>query len=101
MENDDLIPVEQLCSHYQIEVSFIHSLSEYELIEIITIKETQYISTHQLRDIEKMIRLHVDLDINMEGIDVIFHLLRKMERLDSELKLMMNQLNSGSLDKIQ
>ena len=93
MENKNLLLVEQLCSHYHIEVSFISSLSEYGLIELTRVDETIYISTDQIRDIEKMIRLHFELDINMEGIDAIFHLLRKVDRLHNELKSIKDQLH--------
>ena len=93
MENENLIPVEQLCSHYQIEISFINSLSEYGLIEITKIEETQYVYSDRIKDIEKMIRLHFDLDINMEGIDAIYHLLQRVDRLHNELKFIKNQLH--------
>jgi hypothetical protein len=93
MENKNLTSVEQLCSHYHIEVSFISSLSEYGLIELTRVDETIYVSTDQIRDIEKMIRLHFDLDINMEGIDAICHLLQKVDRLHDELKSIKNQLH--------
>jgi hypothetical protein len=93
MENKNLIPVEQICSHYHIEVSFIKSLSAYGLIEIAEIEEIQYVLPDQIKDLEKMIRLHVDLDVNLEGIDVIYHLLRKMDTLHTELKSVKNQLH--------
>ena len=92
MKNEDLILIEQLCSHYHVEISFIESLSEYGLIEIMEVEQTQYVSANQLKDIEKMIRLHFELNINMEGIDAIYHLLQKMDRLQYELKSIQNQL---------
>lgn len=93
MENENLIPVEQLCSHYQIEISFIDSLSEYGLIEVVFVEENRFVSVHQVKDLEKMIRLHFDLDINMEGIDVIYHLLRKVEDLHEELRTIKNKIS--------
>lgn len=42
MKNDDLLPVELLCTHYNIEVSFITSLTEFGLIEITKVEETNY-----------------------------------------------------------
>ena len=32
-----------------------------------------------------MIRLHYDLDINLEGIETIFHLLERIETLQHEM----------------
>jgi hypothetical protein len=86
MENKSLIPVEELCAHYNIEIAFISSLSEYELIELTRLDEIIYVHIDQIRDIEKMIRLHFELNINLEGIDAIYHLLKKVDRLESELK---------------
>jgi hypothetical protein len=37
-------------------------------------------------------RMHYDLDINMEGIDVISHLLKRMNSLQDELRLTQNKL---------
>lgn len=93
MENENLIPVEQLCSHYQIELSFIDSLSEYGLIEVVITEENRFVSIDQVKDIEKMIRLHFDLNINMEGIDAIYHLLRKVDELNNELKSTKNRFS--------
>lgn len=91
MENEKLIPIEQLCVHYHIDFSFIHALSEYGLVEIETLEDVQYLDADQIKDIEKMIRLHFDLHINMEGIDAIFHLLQRVETLRNELAHLRNQ----------
>jgi hypothetical protein len=42
--------------------------------------------------IEKMIRMHHELDINIEGIDTIFNLLKKIETLQEELIITKNKL---------
>ena len=39
-----------------------------------------------------MMRMHYDLDINMEGIDVIAHLLKRIDSLQQELKMAKNRL---------
>ena len=92
MENDDLLSVEELCLHYNIEVSFITSLTEYGLLEVTTIKETAYIYKEKIKDLEKLIRLHYDLEINLEGIDAIHHLLKRVDHLQDELTALRNRL---------
>ena len=87
MKKEELITVEQFCLHYKIETSFIESLKESGLIEIVSIERKQYLPTHQIGDIEKMIRLHYDLDINIEGLEAITHLLKKMRDLQQEVKM--------------
>lgn len=82
---EDLIPQETCCTQYNIEVSFIQQLSEYGLIDIVTVEEKSFIHSNQLNELEKFIRLHYDLDINMEGIDAITHLLTKVRSLQNEI----------------
>src|SRR4051812_33935162 len=85
MNIEQFIPVHTICTSYQIEVSFLNGLNEIGLIEINVIEETSYIHEDQIRAIEKMIRLHHDLDVNIEGIDVVFNLLDKIDTLQAEL----------------
>ena len=92
MENRQLISVGQFCVHYNTELEFIHSLYEYGLVEIITVEDTQYLKSEQLTELEKMIRLHYELEINLEGIDAITHLLHRMNNLREELDILKNRL---------
>lgn len=94
MDKETLIPVLQFCSYHHIETSFISSLDEYGLIEIITIEEDQYIDPEEVRRLEKMVRLHYELDINLEGIDVVVNLLKKVEDMQKELTRLKNRLAS-------
>ena len=43
-------------------------------------------------EIEKMIRMHQELDVNIEGIDVVFNLLQKIDSLQKELANVRNRL---------
>lgn len=98
METKNLILIEQLCSHHNIEVSFINSLHEFGLIEIVVIEDNRYLTHEQLNDIEKMMRLHYELDINMEGIDAISNLLLKIDNLQQELTDAKNKLKVFEMD---
>ena len=92
METKNLILIEQLSSHHNIEVSFINSLHEFGLIEVIIIENNKYLAHEQLKDVEKMIRLHYELHINMEGIDAIANLLLKINNLQQDLITAKNKL---------
>ncbi|WP_018341491.1 chaperone modulator CbpM [Cytophaga aurantiaca] len=85
MNVEQFIPVHTICTSYQIEVSFLHELNDIGLVEINIIEEIAYVHQDQIRAIEKMIRLHHDLDVNIEGIDVVFNLLNKLDALQTEL----------------
>jgi len=93
METNDLISIELFCTHYRISTSFIEALNEYELVEIVTIQETPCINKSQIKEIEKMIHFHDDLNINIEGIDVIYNLLRQIKTLQNESVLLRNRLD--------
>lgn len=92
---EELITTEECCSHYEIELTFIQSLNEYGLIEILSVEEKQFIHNTQLHELEKFIRLHYELGINMEGIDAIAHLLQKMKNLQEEIADLKNKLQVG------
>jgi hypothetical protein len=81
----NLILIETLCTHYEVEVSFIDSLSDLGLIEVQTLEQTRYLPEEKVTHLERMIRLHQELNVNPEGIDVILNLLEKVDRLNQEL----------------
>lgn len=90
MEN--LIPADEFCANHNIEVSFIRSLQENGLIEIMTIEEKGYIQSSQLQELEKIIRLYYELDINLEGIETINHLLQRINHMQDEITALRNRL---------
>lgn len=89
MENK-LIAVEEFCTYHHIEFTFLESLSEFGLIELVPVENNRFLQEEQLKDIERMIRLHYDLDINMAGIDAISHLLKRMDTLQQEIRMLKN-----------
>jgi chaperone modulatory protein CbpM len=93
MRSDDLIAVKEFCSSHNLEISFIHTLQQYELIRITTIEETTYMPVSQLQQAEKIARMHYELGINIEGIDAIKHLLQRMEDMQEEITALKNKLS--------
>jgi hypothetical protein len=93
MENQKLVLVETLCTHYQLEASFFESLEEIGLIILVRENEEIYIPEEKVTDLEKVLRLQKELDVNLEGIDVIFNLLGKVESLKTELTLAKQRLD--------
>lgn len=92
METSDLIPIQLVCEYYNVPVAFINTLQEFQLIKIIVRNNDTYIHTKQINEIEKMMRLHYDLDINFEGLDVIYNLLKKVESLNENIIELHNKL---------
>ena len=92
MQTKKLIAVNELCVNHNIEISFISSLKETGLIEIAFIDETAFIDSEQLPQIEKFIHFYYDLDINLEGIETITHLLHRINAMNDELATLRNKL---------
>ena len=93
MQNNELILAEEFCTHYKIHLSFINNLNQFGLIEITSVEEKPYIPQSQLQKLEQIIRLHHDLDINLEGIEAITHLLDRVKSLQTELAGLKNRLS--------
>ena len=93
MELKDFIPIVRLCEHYSVEISFFDELHEEGLISITTLEQTSYLHQDKISDVEKMIRIHQELNINTEGIDAVFNLLQKIDSLQNELNKLHNRLS--------
>ena len=93
MEPEKYIRITELCSYYSIDDSFVHSLRDYGLMEIVVMEDQEVIPEEQVKDFEKMLRLHYDLDINLEGLDAIHHLLSQIGTLQEEVKQLKNRLS--------
>jgi hypothetical protein len=92
MNTENLILLKTVSTLYQVEPAFFSHLNELGLIEIHIIEQTQYIREDKMNDIEKMIRMYHELEVNVEGIDVVFNLLQRIERLQKDLITTQNRL---------
>ncbi|MCX2837831.1 chaperone modulator CbpM [Salinimicrobium sp. MT39] len=90
--DDQYISIVEFCHCYKLEYSFIQSLTEHGLIQTVIIEENEYIEQEQIRELERLMRLHYDLDINLEGIEAINHLLDRVSHLQNEVRQLQNRL---------
>lgn len=93
MNIKNLIPANEFCVHHNIGFSFISSLHENGLIKITTIEETSYIHKNQLPELERIIRFYSELKINIEGIETITHLLKRIDELQNEITILKTRLS--------
>jgi hypothetical protein len=91
-EMEKLIPASEFCANHNIEVSFIRSLQETGLMEVTTIEETVYLQASQLQELERIVHLYFELDINLEGIETINHLLQRINNMQDEIMSLRNRL---------
>jgi hypothetical protein len=92
MTEKQYIPILQLCKHYQLEDSFFMTLHEIGLVEIRTFEQQDYLHEDAIYKLEKIIRIHQDLQVNPEGIDVVFNLLQQMEEMEQRMTRLQNRL---------
>ena len=81
----ELIIVSEYCQKCHIEPSFIEMLEEGGLINVRTEAGKHYLLVSELPNVERYSRMYYDLSINMEGIDAIHHLLKRMESMQQEI----------------
>ena len=92
MTTATLISTNDFCTWHQVEYTFITSLQEAGLVEITIVDKTEYIPETQLQKLEKMVRMHHDLDINIAGIEAITHLLDRLESIQEDMRTLKNKL---------
>jgi chaperone modulatory protein CbpM len=89
---DEYIPATEFCAGHQIELSFIRTLHESGLIETTILEGTLFLPSTELRELERLTRLHYEMDINLEGVEAISHLLRRVSDMQEEILSLRNKL---------
>jgi hypothetical protein len=92
MEKENLIPVDDFCHYHHVAISFIHTLEDTGLIETVTVEATQYLEPEKLGALEKYTRLHQELEIHPEDLDVVSGLLERLEALQQKLNELQGQV---------
>jgi chaperone modulatory protein CbpM len=89
----EVITITEYCIRYQADVSFIDALEQNGLVSVIVINEERCIGYDQLSQLEHYSRLYYDLDINIEGIDVVHHLLEKVKSMQDYIHSLETRLS--------
>ena len=87
------ISITDFCRGHALEESFIYSLHEIELIEIRQVEAEPVIPRSDLRRLERLVRLHWDLEISPETLLAVDHLLDQVESLQEEVLALRRRLN--------
>ena len=77
---------------YQVEETFLDALQSSGLIEVVIEDEDKYIEYDYLQEIEQFVRWYYELEINIEGIEALHHMLRKMEQLQEDVEKLRGEL---------
>lgn len=85
MEAENMVPATEFCTYHNIELSFIYSLQDFGLISTVNINQKIFVPLDELKQLEKMVRLHYEMDINLEGIQTIIYLLEKVKQMQQQI----------------
>ncbi|GAC1300485.1 MAG: hypothetical protein NVSMB24_01200 [Mucilaginibacter sp.] len=94
MARENLIATSDICKYHEVEYTFIQSLGEAGLLQITVVDQTPYIPESDLQKLERMIRMHHELEINIAGIEAITHLLQRIEQMQEEMRLLRNRFQA-------
>ena len=92
MTTSQLISVRDFCVYSHVETTFVTHLEERGLIETTVIEQTSYVPYEQLPRLEKFVRLHQELAIHPDDLDVVNDLTERLEGLQQELTNLRNRL---------
>ncbi|MGJ8666439.1 MAG: chaperone modulator CbpM [Patiriisocius sp.] len=92
MDTTQFIEVTHLCKQYNITETLFNNFHEIGLITITVVETRPCIHIENIDTVEKIIRLHQELDVNPEGIDVIINLQEKMDALQQEINHLKQRL---------
>lgn len=93
MQTEEMIPATEFCIHHNIELSFIYALQQSGLIAITQVEENIYLPISQLREIEKLACFYYEMDINLEGLETINHLLQKISYLQQQITVLTHNIS--------
>ena len=94
MRTENLIAAKQFCIYHEVEDTFITELQQAGLIEVTVVNQDYYIPESELQKLERLTRLHNELEINTAGIEAISHLLQRLEAIQEEMRQLRNKLNA-------
>jgi len=92
MKTENLITVSDFCVYHNVEYTFIDYLQDAGLIEVTKVDKQSCIPIDEIQKLERLVRLHNQLEINEPGIATINNLLQKLEDMQQEMSYLKSRL---------
>lgn len=92
MEKTNYIQVTQFCHKTQMEYAFLEALITRELITFETEANEYFILVDEVGEIERLYRLHHDLGVNVDGLEVVNEMLLKIKTMEEEIRYLRQKL---------
>jgi len=86
------ITINEFAEFHQVTIELIKEFADFGLVHIKQVERQYCIDPGQMERCERAIRIHKDLGVNMEGIEIILDMREKHDELLQELKYLRHQL---------
>jgi chaperone modulatory protein CbpM len=80
------IAIEEFCTHHGIQVTLVREFADFGLVHLQEQEEKAFVPAEEIEKLERMIRLHSELGINKEGLEIILNMRDQLVSLNSELE---------------
>lgn len=92
MHTESLISAHEFFAYHQLDVGFVVALEEQGIVETITIDQVRYLHPDQLAALERLVRLHRELAVHVEDLDIVLNLLTRLEQAQEQISQLQNRL---------
>lgn len=92
METTQFIEVTHLCKQYNVTETLFEHFQDTGLLQITVVETRPCIHIDTINRVDKMLRMHQELGVNPEGIDVIMNLLEKIDDLNNKVNYLKQEL---------
>lgn len=92
MKTEQVISVDDFCVYHNVEYTFVDYLADAGLVKVTRVNKIKCIPLDEIQKLERMVRLHTQLEINEAGVATINNLLQKLESMHQEMSLLRNRL---------
>ncbi|MBD1384112.1 MerR family transcriptional regulator [Mucilaginibacter rigui] len=92
MRTENLITVNDFCVYHNVEYTFIDYLADAGLVKVTTVNKTSCIPLDEIQKLERLVRLHNELEINEPGLATINNLLQKLDDMEQEMSVLRSKL---------
>ncbi|MDB5000763.1 MAG: hypothetical protein JWP67_2932 [Mucilaginibacter sp.] len=93
MRIKNVITVNDFCVYHNVEYAFVDYLADAGLVKVKSVNKTNYIPIDEIQKLERLVRLHNELEINEPGIATINNLLQRLEDMQHEMSYLKSRLS--------
>ncbi len=86
------IEIEEFCTHHGVQVTLIREFADFGLVHLQEQEQKAFVPADEIEKLERLIRLHSELGINKEGLEIILNMRDQLVSLNTELKAMRYRL---------